>query len=126
MTADCAEISLWFTAVCVSVSLSGVHIYQMMYGCEWDDETGHVLNGFICIGYDEEGFISFDPETGTWITLKQEAEITKLEWDTNKVKTIRLKHYLNQRCPDYLEKFMIYGRNSLMRTGRITWPDVVS
>ncbi|XP_053189998.1 major histocompatibility complex class I-related gene protein-like [Scomber japonicus] len=94
----------------------GVHVLQMMYGCEWDDEPADIQNGFTCIGYDGEDFLSFDLKTGTWITLKQQAEITKLEWDTDKAKTICLKHYLNHRCPDYLEKFVNYGRNSLMRT----------
>ncbi|XP_053189996.1 major histocompatibility complex class I-related gene protein-like [Scomber japonicus] len=95
----------------------GVHVFQVIFGCKWDDETGDV-NGFTCIGYDGEDFLSFDLKTESWIALKQEAEITRLEWDTNKAKTICLKRYLNAWCPYYLKKFVKYGRSSLMRTVR--------
>uniref|UniRef100_A0A8C1L4S8 Ig-like domain-containing protein n=1 Tax=Cyprinus carpio TaxID=7962 RepID=A0A8C1L4S8_CYPCA len=37
----------------------GVHTYQRMYGCDWDDETGK-LHGFDQHGYDGEDFITLD------------------------------------------------------------------
>uniref|UniRef100_A0A669E0T7 MHC class I-like antigen recognition-like domain-containing protein n=1 Tax=Oreochromis niloticus TaxID=8128 RepID=A0A669E0T7_ORENI len=63
--------------------VSGVHINQMMYGCEWDDETAEV-NGYHQYGYDGEDFISFDLQTETWIAPVTQAVITKLEWDSDR------------------------------------------
>ncbi|XP_060949269.1 major histocompatibility complex class I-related gene protein-like [Limanda limanda] len=93
----------------------GVHIYQYMYGCEWDDETGEV-NGFRQYGYDGEDFISWDVETGTWIAPTPKSVITKLKWDQDKARLIYLKNYLLQECPSWLKKYLEQGRSSLLRT----------
>ncbi|CAK6974592.1 major histocompatibility complex class I-related gene protein-like [Scomber scombrus] len=92
----------------------GVHVYQLMYGCEWDNETGDV-NGFAQYGYDGEDFISFDLKTMTWIAPKQQAVITKQKWE-RVGEGERWKNYFNKRCLDGLEKNLNYGRSSLMRT----------
>ncbi|XP_062292082.1 class I histocompatibility antigen, F10 alpha chain-like [Scomber scombrus] len=96
----------------------GAHVLQVMYGCEWDDETGEI-NGFTQIGYDGEDFIVFDLKTETWIAPKQQAVITKQKWE-RAGEGERWKNYFNQRCLDGLKKYVNYGRSSLMRTGRIT------
>ncbi|KAJ8000114.1 hypothetical protein DPEC_G00201480 [Dallia pectoralis] len=61
----------------------GVHVFQWMYGCEWDDEIG-VTDGFNQFGYDGEDFLSFHLETGTWIAPVLQAVITKYKWDNNR------------------------------------------
>uniref|UniRef100_A0A8D0CTC0 Ig-like domain-containing protein n=1 Tax=Sander lucioperca TaxID=283035 RepID=A0A8D0CTC0_SANLU len=93
----------------------GAHVYQWMYGCEWDDETGEV-SGYDQFGYDGEAFISFDLKTESWIAPKQQAVITKHRWDNNKAKIAQKKHYLTQECPEWLKKYVNYGRSSLLRT----------
>ncbi|KAM9340197.1 major histocompatibility complex class I-related gene protein-like [Symphorus nematophorus] len=95
----------------------GVHIVQRMYGCEWDDETGEV-NGYSQDGYDGEDFIVFDLKTETWIAPKRQAEITKQKWDNNKAGITQYKQYLTQLCPEWLKKYVEFGRSSLMRTER--------
>ncbi|XP_078029133.1 class I histocompatibility antigen, F10 alpha chain-like [Epinephelus lanceolatus] len=92
----------------------GVHIAQVIYGCEWDDETGNI-NGYIQFGYDGEDFISLDLKTETWIAPKPQAVITKHKWDNNKAGIAQWKHYLIQRCPDWLKQYVDYGRSSLLR-----------
>ncbi|KAK5911675.1 hypothetical protein CgunFtcFv8_005828 [Champsocephalus gunnari] len=61
----------------------GVHIFQRMYGCEWDDETGEV-KGYEHYGFDGEDFIVLDLETETWIAPRREAVLTKLRWEKDK------------------------------------------
>ncbi|XP_042292308.1 H-2 class I histocompatibility antigen, Q9 alpha chain-like [Thunnus maccoyii] len=96
----------------------GVHIYQLMYGCEWDDETDKVVNGFSQFGYDGEDFITFDLKTETWIAPNPQAVITKHKLDSNKAINAQRKNYLTQICIDWLKKYVNYGKISLLRTER--------
>uniref|UniRef100_A0A672FMV2 Ig-like domain-containing protein n=1 Tax=Salarias fasciatus TaxID=181472 RepID=A0A672FMV2_SALFA len=93
----------------------GVHIYQWMVGCEWDDETDEVVNAFDQDGYDGEDFISFDLKTETWITPVPQAVPTKHKWNSNKAEMDYRKHYLTTECVDWLKKYVEFGRSSLMR-----------
>uniref|UniRef100_A0A3Q3L8P9 Major histocompatibility complex class I-related gene protein-like n=1 Tax=Labrus bergylta TaxID=56723 RepID=A0A3Q3L8P9_9LABR len=93
----------------------GVHIYQWMVGCEWDDETGDV-NGYNQHGYDGEDFIVLDLKTWTWVAAQQQAVFTKQKWDKDKRLLEENKNYFTDECPDWLKKFVNYGRSSLMRT----------
>ncbi|TWW53091.1 Major histocompatibility complex class I-related gene protein [Takifugu flavidus] len=100
----------------ISESLGdGVHMFQNMYGCEWDDETQE-KNGFYQFGYDGADFISFKLKEGIWVAAKREAEITKHKWDQNEAEIKRRKFYLNQECIEWLQKYVNYGKSSLMRT----------
>ncbi|XP_038581482.1 class I histocompatibility antigen, F10 alpha chain-like isoform X3 [Micropterus salmoides] len=92
----------------------GAHINQRMYGCEWDDETGEV-KGFFQDGYDGEDFIAFDMKTETWIAPTPQAVITKHKWDNNRALIAQRKNYLTQICPEWLKKYVDYGRSSLLR-----------
>ncbi|XP_074469526.1 class I histocompatibility antigen, F10 alpha chain-like isoform X2 [Sebastes fasciatus] len=92
-----------------------VHIVQYMYGCEWDDETDEV-NGYNQWGYNGEDFISFDLKTETWVAPKQQALITKHKWDHDKASRAQYKLYLTQECPEWLKKYVNYGRSVLLRT----------
>ncbi|XP_076016032.1 major histocompatibility complex class I-related protein 1-like isoform X2 [Genypterus blacodes] len=92
----------------------GVHIFQWMFGCEWDDETGEV-KGYDQFGYDGDDFISFDLQSLSWVAAKQQAFITKMKWE-NKAELAYRKNYLTQLCPDWLKKFVSYGQSTLKRT----------
>nr|APD68789.1 MHC class I alpha antigen [Trachinotus ovatus] len=93
----------------------GVHMIQMMYGCEWDDETGEV-KGYNQDSFDGEDFVAFDLKTQTWIAATPQAVITKNKWDNNKAYCAGRKQYLTEICPEWLKKYVNYGRSSLMRT----------
>ncbi|XP_045073705.1 BOLA class I histocompatibility antigen, alpha chain BL3-7 [Coregonus clupeaformis] len=94
---------------------TGVHVFQQMYGCEWDDDTG-VTEGFRQYGYDGEDFIAFDLKTLTWIAPTSQALITKHKWDSNKALNEQRKHYLTQECIEWLKKYLDYGKSTLKRT----------
>ncbi|KAM6899534.1 major histocompatibility complex class I-related gene protein-like [Xenentodon cancila] len=94
----------------------GVHVFQRMYGCEWDADTGEV-KGFSQYGYDGEDFVALDSQKmDSWIAPTPEAEITKHKWDQDRGFTLWRKNYLTQECPEWVKKYLNYGRSSLMRT----------
>ncbi|XP_044190684.1 major histocompatibility complex class I-related gene protein-like [Thunnus albacares] len=94
---------------------AGVHIFQRMNGCEWDDETGEV-NVFTQFGYDGEDFLAFDLKTLTWIAPRPQAVITKNRWDKDRPYNEMWKNFLNYRCPELLRRYLDYGKSSLLRT----------
>ncbi|KAF3833484.1 hypothetical protein F7725_024688 [Dissostichus mawsoni] len=87
----------------------GVHIFQRMSGCDWDDETGEV-KGYQHFGFDGEDFLILDLETESWIAPKREAVLTKQTFMAQQ------KNYFTQICPEFLKKHVNNGRSSLMRT----------
>ncbi|XP_062292397.1 major histocompatibility complex class I-related gene protein-like [Scomber scombrus] len=93
----------------------GVHILQWVVGCDWNDETGE-FNGFRQVGYDGEDFLSWDVKTNTWIARKQQAVITKNNWNNDKERLALYKYSITQEFPDLLKKLLKYGKSSLMRT----------
>ncbi|XP_067335396.1 major histocompatibility complex class I-related gene protein-like isoform X3 [Channa argus] len=95
----------------------GVHIVQVMFGCDWDDDTDEVT-AYRQYSYDGEDFIVFDLKTETWIAPKPEAVITKNKWDHSKALLENRKNYLTQICPEWVKKYVNYGSRSLLRTVR--------
>ncbi|XP_030267489.1 major histocompatibility complex class I-related gene protein-like isoform X1 [Sparus aurata] len=93
----------------------GVHILQRISGCEWNNETGEVI-GFNQYGYDGEDFLSFDLKTETWNASKPQAVLTKLIWDADKDKMKFNQYILTVIFPEWLKKYVDYGRSFLLRT----------
>uniref|UniRef100_A0A3B3V641 H-2 class I histocompatibility antigen, Q9 alpha chain-like n=1 Tax=Poecilia latipinna TaxID=48699 RepID=A0A3B3V641_9TELE len=93
----------------------GVHIFQNLYGCEFDDEYKEV-QGWESFGYDGEDFIAFDLKAERWSAPVHQAFITKNRWDNDKMKVTETKYYITQTCPDWLKKYLEYGKHSLVRT----------
>ncbi|KAM4619034.1 major histocompatibility complex class I-related gene protein-like isoform 2-T2 [Polymixia lowei] len=93
----------------------GVHVYQRMFGCEWEDETGDI-DGYEQHGYDGEDFISLDMKTMTWIASRPQAVITKLRLDQNKAELAYKKFFYTKQCIAWLKVFVDYGKSFLQRT----------
>ncbi|XP_029023679.1 H-2 class I histocompatibility antigen, Q9 alpha chain-like isoform X2 [Betta splendens] len=93
----------------------GVHIVQFMYGCEWDDDTG-AARGFRQFGYDGEDFIVWNTETNTFVAPVQQAVITQNKWNNDRAELDYRKNYLTEECPQWLKKYVSYGKRTLLRT----------
>ncbi|XP_032435762.1 major histocompatibility complex class I-related gene protein-like [Xiphophorus hellerii] len=93
----------------------GVHIFQNMYGCEFNDEYEEV-EGWENFGYDGEDFIALDLKTERWSAPVYQASITKNKWDNDNRKMALTKNYITQIGPDWLKKYLEYGKNSLLKT----------
>ncbi|KAM3875388.1 major histocompatibility complex class I-related gene protein-like [Diretmus argenteus] len=96
---------------------ASVHIYQLMTGCEWDDQTGDV-DGYAQYGYDGEDLLSFDLKTLTWIATTPEAVIIKKNWDRNRAGNEYRKSLLTTVFIGWLKKIVDYGNSTLLRTER--------
>ncbi|KAG8148226.1 putative MHC class I antigen protein [Naja naja] len=85
-----------------------------MFGCELrrDGSKG----GFIQDGYNGRTFLTFDKETLTWVAPIPKAQITKRRWDADTVSNQRKKAYLEEICIEWLERYLSYGKETLLRT----------
>uniref|UniRef100_H3C5B8 Ig-like domain-containing protein n=1 Tax=Tetraodon nigroviridis TaxID=99883 RepID=H3C5B8_TETNG len=115
-TGESAGTSLCFPHLCLCLCLSGVHVLQRMYGCEWDDETNESLSGFYQYGYDGEDFISFNLTEEAWVAARREAEVTKRRWEKHEGVKEHWKTYLTHRCISWVQEYVAYRQSSLVRT----------
>ncbi|XP_028453077.1 major histocompatibility complex class I-related gene protein-like [Perca flavescens] len=92
----------------------GVHIFQSMAGCEWDEETDED-NGFNQYGYNGEDFLAFDLKTSTWIAPKPQAVIIKHIWNADKSRIKRIESFLTEIYPGWLKMFVNYSKIFLLR-----------
>ncbi|XP_008304010.1 zinc-alpha-2-glycoprotein-like [Stegastes partitus] len=84
----------------------GVHTFQRLYGCEWDNETEE-NNTFDHFGYDGEDFVAVSQKMGTWTNVNQR------NLDNEKK---HIQSFLTTVCLDKLKKYLDYGRSFLQRT----------
>ncbi|XP_016117577.1 BOLA class I histocompatibility antigen, alpha chain BL3-7-like isoform X2 [Sinocyclocheilus grahami] len=92
---------------------AGVHSWQMMCGCELNDDG--TKRGYWQYGYDGEDYVSFDKSTLTWTAAKDQAMITKHKWDADKAFGEYNKGYLENTCIEWLQKYVSYGKDTLER-----------
>ncbi|XP_056438669.1 class I histocompatibility antigen, F10 alpha chain-like [Gadus chalcogrammus] len=95
----------------------GIHMFQLMYGCEWDDEDDST-DGYRQFGYDGEDFISWDMKTMTWVAAVPQAVPTTQRWNENKARLQYRKNYITKECVGGLKTLLFYGKSTLQRTER--------
>ncbi|XP_070593206.1 class I histocompatibility antigen, F10 alpha chain-like [Erythrolamprus reginae] len=92
----------------------GLHTWQLMYGCEFQRERSK--GRFWQYGYDGRTYITFDKEILTWVAPDPQAQITQRKWDAITAMNRRYKAYLEEECIEWLEKYLSYGNETLLRT----------
>ncbi|XP_073700029.1 major histocompatibility complex class I-related gene protein-like [Garra rufa] len=92
----------------------GVHTYQRMYGCDWDDETGH-SNRFDEHGYDGQDFISLDVENSRYNTAVPQGFNTMARWNNDKAQLTYLRRYYRDDCVDWVIYFLLSKKVDLKR-----------
>ncbi|XP_073700694.1 major histocompatibility complex class I-related gene protein-like [Garra rufa] len=92
----------------------GVHTYQRMFGCDWDDETGYT-NGFDEHGYDGEDFISLDMKEFRYLSPVLQGIITMMKWNNDRKQLALLKRYYTYECIDWLKYFLTLRKVDLER-----------
>ncbi|XP_013912348.1 PREDICTED: major histocompatibility complex class I-related gene protein-like [Thamnophis sirtalis] len=97
-----------------AVADSGLHTWQRMSGCELRGDGSK--GGFWQYGYEGRTFITFDKETLTWVTPDPQAQITQRKRDAIPGYNQRWKDYLEEICIEWLEKYLSYGEETLLRT----------
>ncbi|XP_039222347.1 BOLA class I histocompatibility antigen, alpha chain BL3-6-like [Crotalus tigris] len=93
----------------------GLHTWQRMDGCELRGNKSK--GGFEQHGYDGRTFLTFDKETLTWVAPVPQARITQRKWDALPGYNQRTKFFLEEFCIEWLEKYLSYGKETLLRTG---------
>ncbi|XP_067267944.1 class I histocompatibility antigen, F10 alpha chain-like [Chanodichthys erythropterus] len=93
----------------------GVHTFQEMYGCEWDDQTGET-NAFRLEGYDGDDFLSEDLKEMRYISPVLQGFPTAQKWNNDKALIDNDKNYFSTECIEWLQKYLQYGKNSLQKT----------
>ncbi|KAL7838779.1 hypothetical protein AOLI_G00271830 [Acnodon oligacanthus] len=82
----------------------GVHTFQRMFGCLWDQDSGHA-DGFDVYGYDGVDFMALDLESRRFIALGPEAESMAKEWNRNTTQLENLHLYYTHECVAWLKTF---------------------
>ena len=105
-----------------TLSLSGVHTYQWMCGCEWDDETGDSC-GFDEYGYDGEDFIfALDLKNIRSITPVPQGIPTVMKWNNDTTQLEFLKQYYSYECVYWLKEFLKLRKEADRITGALCSP----
>ncbi|XP_019734633.1 major histocompatibility complex class I-related gene protein-like [Hippocampus comes] len=95
----------------------GVHVFQVLHGCEYDDETGTVL-GFNHHSYDGDTTLVLDMERRQWIWLQPQLEKTGRKWNQMERWLGFMEERLLKECPNRLNKTLESGKSILQRTQR--------
>ncbi|XP_072770559.1 major histocompatibility complex class I-related gene protein-like isoform X2 [Nerophis lumbriciformis] len=93
----------------------GLHIYQKMKGCEWNDETDEIKS-WRQSSYDGEDFLALDTKTWTWTAAKPQAVPIKHTLDHDRDLMTYLKFYHTEVCVHNLKKYLNFGKDVLIKT----------
>lgn len=91
----------------------GVHVFQRMSGCEWNNKTNET-SGYLQLGFDGEDILSLDLKTETWVALNPQAVIIKHIWDMRGGAAFT-KNLVSHMCLEYLKELVRYEKRTLKK-----------
>ncbi|XP_050181778.1 class I histocompatibility antigen, F10 alpha chain-like isoform X2 [Myiozetetes cayanensis] len=91
----------------------GLHTWQQLHGCDLLSDGS--VRGYYQQGYDEQDFLSFELGSRSFVAADGAAQITKRKWEHDGIEVERRTHYLGNICPEWLRKYVVYGREVLER-----------
>lgn len=94
----------------------GFHSLQQMYGCELRPDGS--IGGHFQWAYDGRDYLSFDKDSLTWTAIDPPAQNTKRKWEAIQGEAQRRKAYLEEICIEWLQRYLEYGKQRLLRTER--------
>lgn len=99
----------------VPTKSTDMHTHQLVYGCEWNDETGKT-NGFRKFAIDGEVFLYLDLKRMEWISPMQQGFNIQQKCNNKTISLAYWKDYLENECIENLKKFLQLGESSLEKT----------
>nr|XP_016847224.1 PREDICTED: uncharacterized protein LOC107982488 [Anolis carolinensis]XP_016847225.1 PREDICTED: uncharacterized protein LOC107982488 [Anolis carolinensis] len=103
--------------------LPGANTWQWMYGCELRRDGSKV--GYYQCAFNGRHYISLDKETLTWIAADVPAQNTKRKWEAEPGIALIRKVYLEEECIEWLQRYLEYGKEILLRTASNLWLIIV-
>ncbi|XP_066451426.1 class I histocompatibility antigen, F10 alpha chain-like isoform X2 [Eleutherodactylus coqui] len=95
----------------------GFHIFQVMSGCELDDDGS--IRGWNQYRYDGGEFMALDTQTWTYTATMSQGLITTQKLNSQELRAgERYRNYLENECIDWLKKHVENGREELERRVR--------
>ncbi|XP_027766410.1 class I histocompatibility antigen, F10 alpha chain-like [Empidonax traillii] len=91
----------------------GLHTWQRLYGCDLLSDGS--VHGSYRDGYDGRDFISFELGSRSFVAADGAAQITKRKWESDGTVVDHFTNYLGSICPEWLRKYVGYGREALER-----------
>ncbi|NXK43853.1 HA1F protein, partial [Piprites chloris] len=92
---------------------TGLHTGQRLYGCDLLSDGS--VRGSLRYSYDGQDFISFQLGSRSFVVADGAAQPTKRQWEHDGTVADYWTHYLGQTCPEWLRKYVGYGREVLER-----------
>uniref|UniRef100_A0A8C4U008 Ig-like domain-containing protein n=1 Tax=Falco tinnunculus TaxID=100819 RepID=A0A8C4U008_FALTI len=93
--------------------VSGAHTIQVISGCDILEDGS--VRGYYQDAYDGRDFLTLDVNTMTFTASDEASQITKRKWEQDASVTVPWKNYLENTCPEWLRKYVSYGRAALAR-----------
>lgn len=101
----------------ISVSLSGFHTLQWMYGCDVGPD-GRLLRGYCQEAYDGRDYITLNEDLRSWTATDMASQISKHKSE-EAGEAHHQRAYLQGPCVEWLQKYLKLGKETLLHTGTL-------